>query len=79
MVLDEELEKAIRARIRAQATPRHVPAVIAQVADIPRTRSGKISEIAVREVIHGRPVTNTEALANPAALDLYSDRPELVL
>lgn len=79
LVLDEELEKAIRARIRAQATPRHVPAVIAQVADIPRTRSGKISEIAVREVIHGRPVTNTEALANPAALDLYSDRPELVL
>jgi acetoacetyl-CoA synthetase len=77
--LDEELETAIRARIRTEATPRHVPAVIAQVTDIPRTRSGKISEIAVRDAIHGRPVTNTDALANPAALDLFRNRPELAL
>ncbi len=71
--LDAALEQAIRARIRANCTPRHVPARIVQVADIPRTRSGKISEIAVRDVVHGRQVKNTEALANPAALDLYRD------
>ena len=57
----------------------HVPKVIVQVADIPRTISGKISEIAVREVIHGRPVKNTEALANPAALELYRGLAELAL
>ncbi|MBM4117259.1 acetoacetate--CoA ligase [bacterium] len=77
LTLDEALKQRIRQRIREHTTPRHVPAVIAQVADIPRTRSGKISELAVREVIHGRPVKNTEALANPEALDLYRDRPEL--
>ena len=71
--LDATLEQAIRTRIRANCTPRHVPARIVQVADIPRTRSGKISEIAVRDVVHGRPVKNTEALANPEALDLYRD------
>ena len=76
-VLDEGLCAEIRARIRANTTPRHVPAVIAQVADIPRTRSGKISEIAVRDVIHGRPVKNSEALANPEALEQFADRPEL--
>ena len=70
-VLDEALEQTIRNRIRANCTPRHVPARIVAVADIPRTRSGKISEIAVRDVVHGRPVKNTEALANPEALDLY--------
>jgi len=75
--LDEALIGRIRARVREGATPRHVPAVVAQVADIPRTRSGKISEIAVRDVIHGRAVKNTEALANPEALELFSDRPEL--
>jgi acetoacetyl-CoA synthetase len=75
--LSEELEQEIRATIRANATPRHVPAVIVQVADIPRTVSGKITELAVRDVIHGRPVKNTEALANPEALDLYRDLPEL--
>ena len=63
----------MRARIRSNCTPRHVPAKILQVGDIPRTRSGKISEIAVRDVIHGRAVKNTEALANPEALALYQD------
>jgi acetoacetyl-CoA synthetase len=76
-VLDDELRRAIRQRIRANTTPRHVPGIIAQVTDIPRTRSGKISEIAVRNVIHGRAVGNTEALANPEALEEYRDRPEL--
>ena len=58
-------------------SPRHVPAKIVQVADIPRTRSGKITELAVRDVVHGRPVKNTEALANPEALALYKDLAEL--
>ena len=75
--LTDELRTAIRARIRAEVTPRHVPAVIAAVADIPRTRSGKMTELAVRDVIHGRPVKNTEALANPEALEYFRDRPEL--
>jgi acetoacetyl-CoA synthetase len=77
--LDDALRQRLRATIRANATPRHVPAVIAQVQDIPRTRSGKISEIAVRDVIHGRPVKNTEALANPESLEEYRERPELIL
>lgn len=77
LALDEALRQRIRQRIREHTTPRHVPAVIAQVADIPRTRSGKISELAVREVIHGRPVKNTEALANPEALSLFMNRSEL--
>ncbi|MGV8397504.1 acetoacetate--CoA ligase, partial [Pseudomonas aeruginosa] len=67
----------IRQTIRANATPRHVPAKIIQVADIPRTLSGKIVELAVRNVIHGRPVKNTDALANPQALELYRDLAEL--
>ena len=69
--LDEALEKAIKARIRSGASPRHVPARIVAVADIPRTKSGKIVELAVREVVHGRPVKNVEALANPEALRLF--------
>lgn len=69
--LDEQLEKAIRNRIRIGASPRHVPAKIIAVADIPRTKSGKIVELAVRDVVHGRPVKNKEALANPEALDLF--------
>jgi acetoacetyl-CoA synthetase len=76
-VLDAELEASIRSRIRANATPRHVPARILQVPAIPRTRSGKIVELAVRDVVHGRPVRNREALANPEALDHFSARPEL--
>ena len=75
--LDEALESQIRAHIRANATPRHVPARIVQVTDIPRTRSGKITELAVRDVVHGREVKNKEALANPEALDQFADRPEL--
>ena len=75
--LDADLEKRIRTQIRTGASPRHVPAKIIAVADIPRTRSGKITELAVRDVVHGRPVKNTEALANPEALELYRDLPEL--
>jgi acetoacetyl-CoA synthetase len=77
VVLDEALEKSIRTRIRTGASPRHVPARIVPVADIPRTKSGKITELAVRDVVHGRPVKNKEALANPAALDLYANLPQL--
>jgi len=70
--LDEKLVQLVRARIRKGATPRHVPAKIVAVPDIPRTRSGKISEIAVRDIIHGRKVKNTTALANAACLDFYA-------
>jgi acetoacetyl-CoA synthetase len=70
--LDDALTLRIRTRIRAECTPRHVPAKIIQVSDIPRTRSGKITELAVRAVIHGREVKNQEALANPEALDLFA-------
>ncbi|MBP1886005.1 acetoacetate--CoA ligase [Sinorhizobium mexicanum] len=70
--LTDELTKAIKSRIRTGASPRHVPAKIIAVADIPRTKSGKIVELAVRDVVHGRPVKNKEALANPEALDLFA-------
>lgn len=75
--LDEALEGEIRARIRSGASPRHVPAKIVSVRDIPRTKSGKISELAVRDVVEGRAVKNQGALANPEALLLYRDLPEL--
>jgi acetoacetyl-CoA synthetase len=75
--LDDKLIAAIKSKIRSGASPRHVPARIVQVADIPRTKSGKITELAVRDVVHGREVKNVEALANPEALDLYRDLPEL--
>jgi acetoacetyl-CoA synthetase len=75
--LDKALEDEIRRRIRAGASPRHVPARIVAVPDIPRTRSGKITELAVRDVIHGRTVKNVEALANPEALAHFKDRVEL--
>ena len=75
--LNDDLQDRIRKSIRQNTTPRHVPARIVQVADIPRTISGKIVELAVRNVIHGRPVTNVDALANPGALGLYQDLPEL--
>ena len=77
MDLDEALEKRIRTQIRQGASPRHVPARIVQVDDIPRTKSGKITELAVRDIVHGRPVKNQEALANPEALNQFADRPEL--
>ncbi|MCC5888508.1 MAG: acetoacetate--CoA ligase [Gammaproteobacteria bacterium] len=75
--LDEEVISRIRGVIRANATPRHVPAKILAVTDLPRTVSNKISEIAVRDVVHGRPVANTEALLNPEVLEQFRDRPEL--
>ncbi len=75
--LTDELIDKIRQQIRAGASPRHVPDKILEVADIPRTKSGKITELAVRDVVHGRPVKNREALANPEALALFADRPEL--
>ncbi len=65
--------------IRANSSPRHVPARIVQVTDIPRTRSGKLVELAVRDVVHGRDVRNREALANPEALEQFRNRPELAL
>jgi acetoacetyl-CoA synthetase len=77
VALDDPLRDRIRGRIREQASPHHVPRKILQVADIPRTISGKITELAVRDVIHGRSVANVDALANPAALDLYRDLPGL--
>jgi acetoacetyl-CoA synthetase len=77
VVLDDALRAGIRDKIRRSATPRHVPAKIVQVADIPRTKSGKIVELAVRKIVHGEAVTNREALANPEALDLFADIPEL--
>jgi len=77
VVLDDALKERIRREVRTGASPRHVPARIVQVADIPRTKSGKITELAVRDVVHGREVKNKEALANPEALDLYRDLPEL--
>ena len=77
LTLDEALRDRIRRQVRANTTPRHVPAKIVQVPEIPRTISGKVVELAVRETIHGRPVRNTDALANPAALEHFRDRPEL--
>ena len=72
-MLDDTLAARIRQRIFKECSPRHVPAKILQVADIPRTKSGKITEIAVRKIIHGQEIKNREALANPEALDLYRD------
>ncbi|HYV88900.1 MAG TPA: acetoacetate--CoA ligase, partial [Candidatus Polarisedimenticolia bacterium] len=76
-VLDESLRKKITQQIRRNTTPRHVPAKILQVTDIPRTKSGKITELAVRDVVHGRAIKNREALANPEALELFRSRAEL--
>ncbi|HWA39669.1 MAG TPA: acetoacetate--CoA ligase [Burkholderiales bacterium] len=75
--LDDALEQRIRHEIRRKASPRHVPARIVQVADIPRTKNGKVVELAVKAVVHGMPVANTDALANPEALELFKDVPEL--
>ncbi len=75
--LDARLIERIRRQIRENTTPRHVPARVVQVSEIPRTKSGKIVELAVRDVVHGRPVKNREALANPEALEQFRDRPEL--
>ena len=72
-----QLVDRIKQHVRANTTPRHVPAKIVQVTDIPRTKSNKIVELAVRNVVHGLPVRNIEALANPEALEQYRDREEL--
>jgi acetoacetyl-CoA synthetase len=77
LTLDAALDERIRRQIRENTTPRHVPARVVQVIDIPRTKSGKIVELAVRNVVHGRPVKNLEALANPEALEHFRNRVEL--
>ncbi len=75
--LDAALEARIRKIVRDNASPHHVPKKILEVPDIPRTLSGKLTELAVREVVHGRPVKNQDAMANPQALEHFRDRPEL--
>ena len=77
-VLDEILSNEIRQILKTNASPRHVPAKILEVRDIPRTRSGKISEISVRDIIHNRPIANSEAIANPEAFEYFKNRPELL-
>ena len=77
--LDDGLAGRIRERIRDGASPRHVPARLIAVPDLPRTRSGKIVELAVRAAVHGEEVRNATALANPEALDHFRDRPELAV
>jgi acetoacetyl-CoA synthetase len=77
LALDAELADRIKRQIRDNTTPRHVPSVVVQVADIPRTKSGKIVELAVRNIVHGLPVKNLEALANPESLSQFGDREEL--
>jgi acetoacetyl-CoA synthetase len=77
LALDDGLINKIKKKVRENTTPRHVPAKILQVADIPRTKSGKIVELAVRDVVHGRQPKNLEALANPEALQNFRDRTEL--
>ncbi len=77
VVLNNSLETKIKSVIRTNASPRHVPAKIIQVADIPRTRNGKITEVAVRKLVHGESIDNLEALDNPEALDLFRNIPEL--
>ncbi|MDE1943150.1 MAG: acetoacetate--CoA ligase, partial [Betaproteobacteria bacterium] len=71
LMLDAALEDRIRKQIRAHTTPRHVPSKIIQVQDIPRTKSGKIVELAVRNIVHNLPVKNVDALANPEALEYF--------
>lgn len=77
VALDDDLIARIKKQIKDNCTPRHVPAKVVAVTDIPRTKSGKITELAVRDIVHGRTVKNKEALANPEALDLFADIPEL--
>jgi acetoacetyl-CoA synthetase len=77
LTLDTELSDKIKRQIRDNTTPRHVPAAVVQVSDIPRTKSGKIVELAVRNIVHGQPVKNLEALANPEALSQFGNREEL--
>jgi acetoacetyl-CoA synthetase len=76
-MLDDALRARIRSAVRERVSPRHAPAVVVAVPEIPRTVSGKVSEIAVRRVIHGEPVRNADALANPGSLEHYRDLGEL--
>ena len=73
-ILNNDLIETIKNKIKSEASPRHVPSVICQVNDIPRTRSGKITELAVRDIIHGKSSKNTEALETPECLDEYKNR-----
>ena len=75
--LDEGLSDRIKGQVKDNCTPRHAPQRVVQVTDIPRTKSGKITELAVRDVVHGRTIQNAEALANPEALDQFKNREEL--
>lgn len=77
MTLDDDLTQRIRRHVRENCSPRHTPAKVIQITDIPRTKSGKITELAVRDIVHRREVKNKEALANPEALDLFRDLPAL--
>jgi acetoacetyl-CoA synthetase len=77
LVLDEALINKVKRVIRENTTPRHVPAIILQVADVPRTKTGKLVELAVRSAVHGDPIKNVEALANPEALEQFRNRLEL--
>jgi acetoacetyl-CoA synthetase len=77
LILNEDLIQTIKQQVRANTTPRHVPAKVIQVTEIPRTISGKIVELAVRKIIHGEEVKNKDALANPEALNLFVNLPEL--
>ncbi len=79
LTLTKDIIDRIRKQVREGATPRHVPALVLQVQDIPRTKSGKIVELAVRNVVMGRPVKNVEALANPEALEHFRGRSELAV
>jgi acetoacetyl-CoA synthetase len=79
LVLDAELQDRIRRQIREHTTPRHVPARIVQVPDIPRTKNNKVVELAVKAMVHGMPVTHTDALANPEVLELFRNMPELAV
>ena len=75
--LTDDLIKEIKSVIRRECSPRHVPAKILEVGDIPRTKSGKIVEISVRDIVHGREVKNKESLANPEALEFFKNRKEI--
>ena len=77
LTLDSSLRAEIKDRIRENASPRHVPALVLQVDDVPRTMSGKIAELAVRDIIHGREPSNAAVLANPEALDQFREIPLL--
>lgn len=79
LVLNEELRQRINDTLRINASPRHVPSKVIQVTDIPRTRNGKVSEIAVRDTVEGRAVANTESLINPDVLMQYRNLPELAV